>query len=120
MLVFFAWEKNKVKIQRYHWESKMDYCIICLSNKNTKDNTFVLNPSLDAFEKLLVRAGEWHNYKDSELTEFNARTKSITARESFDQRAQYHSSCYKSIANIEKVQRAKKRYSDSIEIGAFY
>ena len=56
----------------------------------------------------------------TELTEFNARTKSITARESFDQRAQYHSSCYKSIANIEKVQRAKKRYSDSIEIGAFY
>ena len=36
----------------------MDYCAICLNNKNTKGNKFVLNPSLDAFEKLLVRAGE--------------------------------------------------------------
>ena len=52
----------------------------------------------------------------SEETEFVERTKSVTARELFDQHAQYHSSCYKSITNIEKVQRAKKRYSDSIEI----
>ena len=35
----------------------------------------------------------------------------------FYQHAQYHGSCYKSITNIEKVQRAKKRYSDSIETG---
>ena len=48
----------------------MDYCVISLNNKNTKDNQFVLNPSLDAFEKLLVIAGEQHNYKDSEMAEF--------------------------------------------------
>ena len=93
----------------------MDYCVICLSNKNTKDNKFVLNPSLDAFEKLLVRAGERHNYKDSELTEFVERTKSVTARVLFDQHAQYHVSCCKRITNTEKVQRAKKHYFDSVE-----
>ena len=89
----------------------MDYCVICLNNKNTKDNKFVLNPSLDAFEKLLVRARERHNYKDSKVKE------GVTARELFDQHAQYPGSCYKSIPNIEKVQRAKKRYSDSVETG---
>ena len=76
-----------------------------------------MNPLLDAFENLLVRVGERHNYKDSEVTEFVERTKSVTARELFDQHAQYHGSCYKSITNIEKVQRAKKRYSDSTETG---
>ena len=86
----------------------MDYCAICLNNKNTKGNKFVLNPSLDAFEKLLVRAGERHNYKGSEVTEFVELKKSVTARESFDKHAHYHGSCYKSITNIEKVQRAKK------------
>ena len=45
------------------------------------------------------------------------RTKSVTARELFDQHAQYHGLCYKSITNIEKVPRAKKRYSDSVETG---
>ena len=89
----------------------MDYCVICLNNKNTKDNKFVLNPSLDAFEKLLARARERHNYKDSKVTE------GVTATELFDQHAQYPGSCYKSITNIEKVQRAKKRCSDSIETG---
>ena len=67
-----------------------------------------MNPSLDAFEKLLVKAGERHNYKDSVVTEFVERTKSVTSRELFDQHAQYHGSCYKSITNTEKVQRAKK------------
>ena len=86
----------------------MDYCVICLNNKNTKDNNFVLNPSLDAFKKLLVRAGERHNYKDSEVTEFAEHTKSVIARELFDQHAQYYGSCYKSITNIKKVQRAQK------------
>ena len=62
-----------------------------------------MNPLLDAFEKLLVRVGERHNYEDSEVTEFVERTKSVTARELFDQHAQYHGSCYKSITNIEKV-----------------
>ena len=76
-----------------------------------------MNPLLDAFENLLVRVGERHNYKDSEVTEFVERTKSVTARELFDQHPQYHDSCYKSITNIEKVQRAKKRYSDSTETG---
>ena len=76
-----------------------------------------MNPLLDAFENLLVRVGERHNYKDSEVTEFVERTKSVTARELFDQHAQYHGSCYKSITNIEKVQRAKKHCSDSIETG---
>ena len=89
----------------------MDYCVICLNNKNTKDNKFVLNPSLDAFEKLLARAREQHNYKDSKVTE------GVTATKLFDQHAQYPGSCYKSITNIEKVQRAKKRCSDSIETG---
>ena len=51
------------------------------------------------------------------MTEFVERTKSVTARELFDQHAQYHGSCYKSITNIEKVPRAKKRYSDSVETG---
>ena len=87
----------------------MDYCAICLNNKNTKDNKFVLNPSLDAFEKLLVIAGERHNHKGSEATEFVELKKRVTARELFDQHAHYHGSCYKSITNIEKVQRAKKR-----------
>ena len=62
----------------------MSYCVICLNNKNTKDNKFVLNPSLDAFEKLLVRAGERHNYKVSEVTEFVECTKNVTARTLFD------------------------------------
>ena len=67
-----------------------------------------MNPSLGAFEKLLVRAEEPHNYKDSEVTEFVEYTKSVTAKELSDHHAQYHGSCYKSITNIEKVQRAKK------------
>ena len=66
----------------------MDYCVICLSNKYTKDNKFLVNPSLDTFEKLLVRAGERHNYKDSEVTVFVERTKSVTARELFNQHAE--------------------------------
>ena len=47
-----------------------------------------MNPALDTFEKLLVRAGERHNYKDSEVTEFVERTKSVTARELFNQHAE--------------------------------
>ena len=55
----------------------MDCCVICLNNKNTKDNKFVLNPSLDAFKKL--------------VTKFFGRTKRVTARELFDKDAQqYH------------------------------
>ena len=76
-----------------------------------------MNPSLVPFEKLLVRAGERHNCKDSEVTEFVERTKCIAARELFDHHAEYHGLCFKSITNTEKVQRAKKCYSDSIETG---
>ena len=55
----------------------MDCCVIFLNNKNTRDNKFVLNPSLDAFEKLVKK--------------FFERTKRVTARELFDQDAQqYH------------------------------
>ena len=111
MLSFFAGENNKVKYKDIIERARWIYCVICLNNKNNKDNKFVLNPSLDAFEKLLVRAKERHNYKDSKVTE------GVTVTKLFNQHAQYSGSCHKSITNIEKVQRAKKGYSDSIETG---
>ena len=90
-------------------------CYICLEKDAKK--SFVQKPSLDSFEKLLKRTQERATYKDVTVTNFVERTKNVTAADLIEQNKRYHESCYANFANTGKLQRAKKRFYDSIDTG---
>ena len=90
-------------------------CVIC--NEKDTSKSFVANPSLDSFEKILSRSRERAEYKDSTVLNFVERTKGVTAVELLENRCRYHESCYASFANIGKLQRVKKRYATSLDTG---
>ena len=91
-------------------------CIICLENDTKKK--FVLSPSFEALEKLLKRSRERASYKDSIVTSFVERTTDKTAKELYESKVcYYHESCYSNLAYVGKLERAKKRYADSINSG---
>ena len=92
----------------------MDCCIICQQYK--KEN-LVCNPSLDSLDKLLLRTRKRAEYKDTFVADFNERTLNCTAQQLLNNKVKYHKSCYSSSTNAEKVERAKKRYRESIESG---
>ena len=92
----------------------MDCCIICQQDKNEH---LVSNPSLDSLDKLLLRTRKRAEYKDTFISDFIERTLNCTAQELFNNKVRYHKSCYSSFTNAEKVERAKKRYRESIESG---
>ena len=90
-------------------------CVVCLEKSGKKP--FVHNPSLESLEKLLTRVHERAYYKDSIVLNFAGRVQGITAADLFAKKSGYHKSCYAEFANVGKLERAKKRYSDSIECG---
>ena len=90
----------------------MHYCIICQQDK--KEN-LVSNPSLDSLDKLLLRTRKRAEYKDTFVADFIERTFNCTAQELFNNKTRYHKSCYSSFTNAEKVERATKRYRESID-----
>ena len=45
------------------------------------------------------------------------RLTNVTPEELFEKNIVYHRGCYSEIANVEKLERAKRRYSDSVEYG---
>ena len=72
---------------------------------------------MDSFEKLLKRTQERATYKDVTVANFVERTKNLTADGLIEQNTKYHESCYAMFANTGKLERAKKRYYDSIDTG---
>ena len=51
------------------------------------------------------------------MTSFVERTTDKTAKELYESKVCYHESCYSNLANVGKLERAKKRYADSINSG---
>ena len=90
-------------------------CIICQEDKNKK--SLVRNPSINSFEKLLERTREHAHYKDSTVLSFVERTKNISALELLERKAIYHESYYSNFVHTTILQRAKKRYNDSVASG---
>lgn len=90
-------------------------CFICLEKDVKK--SIVKNPSLDSFDKLLKRTRERASYKDVSVSSFVARTENLTPTDLFEQKLKYHESCYANFANTGKLQRARKRYNESIDTG---
>ena len=49
--------------------------------------------------------------------DFVERLESTTAEELFERKVNYHDKCYSSFANVNKLDRARKRFAESINIG---
>ena len=90
-------------------------CIICQEDKNKK--SLLRNPCINSFEKLLERTRRRAHYNDSTVLSFVEHTKNISALQLLERKAIYHESCYSNFANTTKLQRAKKRYNDSVASG---
>ena len=56
-------------------------------------------------------------YKDSQVMDFVKGTANHTTEKMTNDNARYHKKCYANSANTSKVERARKRFSDSIENG---
>ena len=76
----------------------------------------MLTPSEESFQKLLECARERAKYKDRTVMELVERTND-TLPDVLATNSSYHKSCYATITNISKLERAKKRYRDSIDCG---
>ena len=85
-------------------------CIVCQDAKG-KENLWQHHEW-----KLLECARERAKYRDGTVVELVERTKdtlpSVRATNS-----SYHKSCYAEITNISKLERARKRYRDSVDSG---
>ena len=86
-------------------------CIICLKKGDKK--SFVQEPSLVVLANLLERTREGAQFKDCSVLYFAERLESTTAEELFDRKVNYHCS---SFANVNKLDRASKRFPESINI----
>ena len=88
----------------------MDECFICQQRKH---DSLVLNPTLDALEKLLSRERE--SYKDSSVSGFVKRMEHYSAQELLEKKVKYHRSCYSSFANADKFQELKKDFDTQLK-----
>ena len=52
---------------------------------------------------------------NNSVKDFVERTRGLNPEDLLAKNASYHKSCYPDIANITKIERAKKRYLDSIK-----
>ena len=77
----------------------------------------VKTPSLLSITKLIERVNDRAPYKDSTVTNLTDRLTNVTLEELFEKSIVHHRDCYSEIANVEKFERAKQRYSDSVEYG---
>ena len=76
----------------------------------------VATPFEESFRKLLECARERAKYRDGTVVELVERTKD-TLPSVLATNSSYHKSCYAAITNISKLERARKRYRDSIDSG---
>ena len=96
----------------------MECCIICGKAKGkTANEKLVSEPSIESVEKLLSRARERDDFKDHTVADFVQRTQNVTAQGLIDKHCQYHRTCYQNFTNVEKLNRARKRFSTSVETG---
>ena len=70
-------------------------------------------PAEESFRKLLECARETVKYRDGTVVELVERTKD-TLPSVLATNSSYHKSCYAAITNISKLERARKRYRDSM------
>ena len=89
--------------------------MIC--RKKVGKKAFVKTPSLSSISKLMERVNDRASYKDSAVTNLAERLTNVTAEKLFEKNIVYHKDYYSEIANVEKFERDKKCYSDSIEYG---
>ena len=89
-------------------------CIVCQEAKGKEK--LVATPSEESFQKLLECARERAKYRDGTVVELVERTKD-TLSSVLATNSPYHKSCYAAITNISKLERARKRYQDSIDSG---
>ena len=80
--------------------------------KNYRQNPFTL-----IITKFIERVNDRASYKDSTVTNLTDRLTNVTLEELFEKSIVHHRDCYSEIANVEKFERAKQRYSDSVEYG---
>ena len=90
-------------------------CLICRKKGGKK--AFVKTPSLSSITKLIERVNHRASHKDSAVTNLAERLSNVTPEELFEKNIVYHRDYYSEIANVEKPEGAKKRYSDSVEYG---
>ena len=90
-------------------------CIICLEKGDKK--SFVQKPSLVALANLLERTRERAQFKGCSVLDFLERLESTIAEELFERKVNYHDKCYSFFANVNKLDRARKRFAESINIG---
>ena len=89
-------------------------CIVCQDAKGKEK--VVATPSEEPFRKLLECASERAKYRDGTVVELVERTKD-TVPSVLETNSSNHKSCYAAITNISKLERARKRYRDSIDFG---
>ena len=89
-------------------------CIVCQDAKGKEK--LVATPSEESFQKLLECATERAKYRNGTVVELVERTKD-TLSSVLATNSSYHKSCYAAITNISKLERARKRYRDSIDSG---
>ena len=89
-------------------------CIVCQDAK--RKEKLVTSPSEETFRKLIEGARERAKYRDGTGVELLERTKG-TLPSVLATNSSYHKSCYAAITNISKLERARKRYRDSIDSG---
>ena len=90
-------------------------CIVCLEKSDKK--SFVQKPSLIALVNLLERTRERAQFKDCSVLDFAELLESTTAEGLFKRKVNYHDKCYSTFANANKLDRARKRFAESINIG---
>ena len=93
---------------------KKTECIVCQDAKGKEK--LVATPSEESFQKLLECARERQNYRDGRVVGLVERTKD-TLPSVLATNSSYHKNCYAAITNISKLERARKRYWDSIDSG---
>ena len=87
-------------------------CMVCQDAKGKEK--LVATPSEESFRKLLECARERAKYRDGTVVELVERTKD-TLPSVLATNSSYHKSCYAAITNISKLERARRRYRDSID-----
>ena len=84
--------------------------IICLEKSDKK--AFVQKPSLVALSNLLERTRERAQFKKCSVLDFVERLE----RKLVEREVNYHDKCYSTFANANKLDRARKRFAESINI----
>ena len=81
------------------------YCL----EKDNKKKCLVETPSLRTRKRALC--------KYSNVLDFVERLKNTTAEELYEKKVAYDEQCYSSFANINKVDRARNRFAESVNNG---